>query len=74
MIQPMTGATLSPGSIFVEFGRLPLNFREGGRSVRMETEGKHWPLEYPLEERRRDVGGELVHHRVEPTVAWVSGS
>lgn len=50
VIKPMTGATLSPRSTFVEFGRLPLNFREGGRSVRMEAEGKHWHLEYQLED------------------------
>lgn len=50
VIKPMTGATLSPGSTFVEFGRLPLNFREGGRSVRMEAEGNHWHLEYQLED------------------------
>ena len=50
VIKPMTGATLSPGSTFVKFGRLPLNFREGGRSVRKEAEGNHWHLEYQLED------------------------
>ncbi len=50
VIKPMTGATLGPGSTFVEFGRLPLNFREGGRSVRMEAEGNHWRLEYQLDD------------------------
>jgi flagellar motor protein MotB len=50
VIKPMTGATLSPGSTFMEFGRLPLNFREGGRSVRMEAEGHHWHLDYQLQD------------------------
>ena len=49
VIKPMTGATLGPGSTFVDFGRLPLNFREGGRSVQMEVEGNRWHLEYQLE-------------------------
>ena len=50
VIRPMTGATLGPGSTFLEFGRLPLNFREDGRSLRMEAEGNHWHLEYQLED------------------------
>ncbi len=49
VIKPMTGATLGPGSTFVDFGRLPLNFREGGSSVQMEAEGNRWHLEYQLE-------------------------
>ena len=49
VIKPMTGATLGPGSTFVDFGRLPLNFREGGSSVQMEVEGNRWHLEYQLE-------------------------
>lgn len=50
VIKPMTGATLGSASTFVEFGRLPLNFREGGRTVQMEAEGMHWRLEYQLED------------------------
>ena len=49
VIKPMTGATLGPGSTFVDFGRLPLNFREGGSSVQMAVEGNRWHLEYQLE-------------------------
>jgi len=30
-IKAMTGGTLSPGSAFLEFRRLPLNFRQGDR-------------------------------------------
>jgi flagellar motor protein MotB len=50
VVKPMTGATLSPGSTFLEFGRLPLSFREDGRSVRMEAEGNHWHLDYQLQD------------------------
>ena len=51
VIKPMTGSTLDPGSTFVEFGRLPLNFREGGQSLQLEAEGNHWRLDYQLEDR-----------------------
>ena len=77
VIKPMTRATLSPGSTFVEFGRLPLNFREGGRSVQMEAEGNHWHLEYQLENtttsrdeiisnyesEARRIGGDVLNRR-----------
>ena len=49
VIKPMTGATLGPGSTFVDFGRVPLNLREVGSSVQMEVEGNRWHLEYQLE-------------------------
>ena len=75
VIRPMTGATLGPGSTFLEFGRLPLNFREDGRSVQMEAEGNHWHLEYQLEDtatgrdeimancesEARRIGGEILN-------------
>lgn len=65
VIKPMTGATLRPTSKAADFSRMPVTFREGGRSLQREVEGRYWRLDYQLQNRQATRNEIMANYEVE---------
>ncbi|MGE0866734.1 MAG: OmpA family protein, partial [Vicinamibacterales bacterium] len=65
VVKPMSGATLQPTSKAADFSRMPVTFRDGGRSVQREVEGRYWRLDYQLQNRRTTRNEIMANYEVE---------
>lgn len=65
VIKPMAGATRQPTSKAADFSSMPITFRQDGRSVQRQVEGRYWRLDYQLQNRQTTRDEIMANYEVE---------